>query len=88
MFKPRKQLPKVLFERDRPTRLVFDGDILYALFFSGVTAYDVSKSLWTDFRLEDGIPGAQALSLAVFDGRLWIGTDAGVTRINLRPYLP
>jgi ligand-binding sensor domain-containing protein len=88
MFKPKRQLPKVLFERDRPTRLLFDGDVLYCVFFSGVTAYDVGKNLWTDFNLQDGIPGNQVLCQAVFDGKLWIGTDLGVTRVNPRPYLP
>lgn len=88
MFKARKQMAKVLMERDRPVRLLFDHDVLYVAFYGGVTAYDVNKNLWTDFNLQDGIVGNQVLCQAVFDGKLWIGTDAGVTRINLRPYLP
>ena len=88
MVKPKQQQSKVLLERDRPLRLVFDGDMLYVAFYSGVTAYDVRKRLWTDFRLEDGIPGTKVLCLKVFAGKLWIGTDTGITRINLRPYLP
>ncbi|HKP97513.1 MAG TPA: hypothetical protein VJ385_17340 [Fibrobacteria bacterium] len=88
MVKPRKQAQRILFERDRPFRLRFDGDVLYVAFAGGVTAYDMRRNLWTDFRLEDGIPGTRVLSLAVSQGKLWIGTDAGVERINLRPYLP
>lgn len=88
MFKPRKQVQKVLLERDRPFRLRFDGDMLYVAFATGVTAYDTRKGLWSDFNLADGIPGTQVLTEAVAGGKLWIGTDAGVERINLRPYLP
>jgi ligand-binding sensor domain-containing protein len=88
MVKPRKKEQRVLLERDRPLLLRFDGDILYVAFYSGVTAYDTRKGLWADFRLEDGIPGTRVLTMAVDGGRLWIGTDAGVERISLRPYLP
>ncbi len=88
MVKPRKREQKVLLERDRPIKLRFDGDMLYVAFQSGVTAYDTKKGLWTDFRLEDGIPGLQVISMAVSGGKLWIGTDAGVERITVRPYLP
>jgi hypothetical protein len=65
-----------------------DGNILYVAFYSGVTAFDLDKKLWTDFRLQDGIPGTRVLSIALNSGKLWIGTDAGVERINSRPYLP
>ncbi|MDB5050416.1 MAG: two component regulator propeller domain protein [Fibrobacteres bacterium] len=88
MVKPRKQAQKVLLERDHPFRLRFDGDMLYIAFTTGVTAYDTRKGLWTDFRLEDGIPGTRVLSMALSGGKLWMGTDAGIERINLRPYLP
>ncbi|MDQ3000889.1 MAG: hypothetical protein M3Y08_06470 [Fibrobacterota bacterium] len=88
MVKPRKKEQKVLLERDRPFKLRFEGDILYIAFSSGVTAYDTRKRLWADFRLTDGIPGTKVTSMAVASGLLWIGTDAGVERIKLRPYLP
>lgn len=88
MIKPRKQAAKVLLERDRPIRLRTEGDYLYVAFHSGVTAYHVRKGLWTDFRLEDGIPGSRVLSMALSQGKLWIGTDAGVQRIAIGPYLP
>ncbi|MDB5103047.1 MAG: hypothetical protein JWP91_736 [Fibrobacteres bacterium] len=88
MVKPRRHEQKVLLERDHPTKLAFDGEILYVAFRSGVTAYDTRKGLWTDFRLEDGIPGSRVVSMALSAGKLWIGTDAGVQRVNLRSYLP
>ncbi|HLP43310.1 MAG TPA: hypothetical protein VK465_17530, partial [Fibrobacteria bacterium] len=88
MHKPRGRPAAVLMDRDRPFRIRFDGDILYVAFHGGVTAYDVRKGLWTDFRLEDGIPGSRVLSLAVQPGHLWMGTDRGVARIRTRPYLP
>jgi hypothetical protein len=88
MFKPRKQEAKVLLERDRPFQLRFDGDILYVAYYGGVTAYDVRKRLWTDFRLVDGIPGTRVTTATVTGGFIYIGTDAGVQRIVLRPYLP
>jgi ligand-binding sensor domain-containing protein len=88
MVKPRKREQRVLLERDRPIQLRFDGDILYVAFYGGVTAYDTRKGLWADFKLEDGIPGTRVLCMAVDAGRLYIGTDAGVERISLRPYLP
>jgi ligand-binding sensor domain-containing protein len=88
MVKPRKKEQRVLLERDRPFKLRFDGDVLYVAFSTGVTAYDTRKGLWADFRLADGIPGSKVTSLAISSGLLWIGTDAGVERIKLRPYLP
>lgn len=88
MVKPRRQSQRVLFERDHPFRIRFDGDMLYVAFATGVTAYDIRKGLWTDFQLADGIPGMRVLSMALSKDKLWIGTDAGVERINLRPYLP
>lgn len=88
MMKPRKQEPKVLLERDRPFQLRFDGDVLYVAYNDGVAAYDVRKRLWTDFRLVDGIPGTRVVCEAVDGGFLYVGTDAGVQRIVLRPYLP
>ena len=88
MAKPHKQLPKVLLERNGPFQLRFDGDILYVAYADGVAAYDVRKQLWNDFRLVDGIPGTKVTCLAVADGYLYVGTDAGVERIALRPYLP
>ncbi len=88
MAKPRKQLPKVLLERNAPFRLRFDGDILYVAYADGVAAYDVRKRLWNDFRLVDGIPGTKVTCVTVADGFLFVGTDAGVERIALRPYLP
>jgi hypothetical protein len=88
MFKPRGKDAKVLFDRDRPFRLRMDGNILYVAFHGGVTAYDLDRGLWTDFRLEDGVPGTRVLSMAVAQGHLWMGTDLGVARIRVRPYLP
>jgi hypothetical protein len=88
MVKPRKHEQRVLLERDRPIKLRFEGDMLFVAFQTGVTAYDIRKGLWTDFRLEDGIPGLRVITMAISAGKLWIGTDAGVERINLRPYLP
>ncbi len=86
--KRRGRKPKVVQELPRVFRLVFDGDMLYAGFEGGVRAYDVKTRLWTDFRLEDGIPGRKAQCFLVRDGILWIGTDLGVMRVILRPYLP
>jgi hypothetical protein len=88
MFKPRGQSAGVLFDRDRPYRLRLDGAVLYVAWHGGVTAYDLGKNLWTDFRLEDGLPGTRVLSMAVSGGFLWVGTDRGVGRIRVRPYLP
>jgi hypothetical protein len=71
MVKPRKQSQRILLERDHPFRLRVEGDMLFVAFATGVTAYDLRKGLWTDFRLEDGIPGTRVLSLAVGSGKLW-----------------
>lgn len=88
MAKPRKRNARVLFERDRPFQLRFDGEVLFAAYADGVAAFDVRRDLWTDFRLVDGIPGTRVTCMAVADGFLFIGTDVGVERIALRPYLP
>lgn len=88
MLKPRGREARILFDRDRPFRLRLDGSILYVAFHGGVTAYDLVRNLWTDFRLEDGIPGTRVLSMAISQGHLWMGTDLGVARIRVRPYLP
>ena len=55
---------------------------------SGVTAYDLKRKLWTDFRLQDGIPGTKVLTFSVEGTKLWMGTDLGVERINYKPYMP
>lgn len=86
--KPRGDGSQVVLERDRPFKLRRDGPILYVAFHDGVTAFDTGKSLWTDFRLSDGIPGTRVLSVAVGGGFLWMGTDLGVARIKVRSYLP
>jgi hypothetical protein len=88
MRKPRGSQGSVLLERDRPFRLRIDGHFLYVAFHGGVTAFDLRRNLWTDFRLEDGIPGDRVLSMALSPGHLWIGTDKGVARIKAGPYLP
>jgi ligand-binding sensor domain-containing protein len=88
MVKAKKQPVKVLMERDQAFRIRFEGDLLFVAFYSGVTVYDLQKKLWSDFRLQDGIPGSRVLSFSVGGGKLWIGTDAGVERINYKPYLP
>lgn len=88
MFKPRGRDAKVLIDRDRPFKLRLDGSLLYVAFHDGVTAFDTRSGLWTDFRLSDGIPGTRVLSAAVSGGSLWMGTDLGVARIRVKPYLP
>jgi hypothetical protein len=87
-MKPRRQEPRTVFTQDGIFRLVLDGNILYVAHTFGVRAYNLKNRLWTDFRLEDGIPGRKMLSIMVRDGFLWIGTDTGVMRIRARPYLP
>ncbi len=88
MVKAKKQPVKVLLERDQAFRIRFEGDLLFVAFYTGVTVYDLQKKLWTDFRLQDGIPGSKVLNFSVAAGKLWIGTDAGVERINYNSYLP
>ena len=78
----------MLLERSTPFKLRLDGTILYVAFHDGVTAFDTGKNLWTDFRLSDGIPGTRVLSASVSGGWLWVGTDLGVSRIRVKPYLP
>jgi hypothetical protein len=88
MIKPKKQLPRVLLERDQPTRIRFEGDLLFVAYYTGITVFDLQKKLWTEFKLEDGIPGTRVLTFSLDGGKLWMGTDAGVERINYKPYLP
>lgn len=86
--KPRREEARTVFNQDGIFRIVLDGNILYAAHPAGVRAYNLKNRLWTDFRLEDGIPGSKVTALMVRDGHLWIGTDMGVMRIRVRPYLP
>jgi ligand-binding sensor domain-containing protein len=86
--KPKKKQPKTLFDLEKVFRLIVDGSMLYAGFDGGVRAYNLKTRLWVDFRLEDGIPGNKVQSLLVREGYLWIGTDLGVMRVKLKPYLP
>jgi hypothetical protein len=86
--KPRRRETRTLFTQDGVIRLALDGNVLYAAHTSGVRAYNLKNRLWTDFRLEDGIPGTKVQSMMVRDGFLWVGTDYGATRIRVRPYLP
>jgi ligand-binding sensor domain-containing protein len=86
--KPRRREARTLFTQDGVIRLALDGDVLYAAHGTGVRAYNLKSRQWTDFKLEDGIPGTKVQSVMVRDGFLWVGTDYGVTRIRVRPYLP
>lgn len=86
--KPRRREARTLFTQNGVFRLALDGDVMYAAHTVGVRAYNLKSRLWTDFNLEDGIPGTKVLSVMVRDGFLWVGTDYGVTRIRVRPYLP
>ncbi len=88
MIKPKKQLPKVMLERDQPFRIRFEGDMMFLGYYSGVLVYDLNRKLWTDFTLKDGIPGTRVQTFALDGGKLWIGTDEGVERLNYKPYLP
>jgi len=87
-IKPQGNQPRTVFTQDGIFRLVLDGDILYAAHTFGVRAYNLKNNLWTDFKLEDGIPGTKVTALMVQEGFLWIGTDAGTMRIRARSYLP
>jgi hypothetical protein len=88
MVKSRNQKPRVLLERDRPFKLRFTDKYLLLGWYGGFTAWNLERGLWTDFKLEDGIPGTQVLSFAMTADALWIGTDKGALRIALRGYLP
>ncbi len=87
-MKPRGEEPRTVFTQDDIFRLVVDGNVMYAASKTGVRAYNLKNRLWTDFRLEDGIPGTAVQAIMVRDGFLWIGTNLGVMRIRVRPYLP
>ncbi len=86
--KARRQEPKTVFTQDNIFRITISGNILYAGYPSGVRAYNLKNKLWVDFRLQDGIPGTTVQTFAVAGDYLWIGTDLGVMRIRVRPYLP
>jgi ligand-binding sensor domain-containing protein len=86
--KPQGSQPRTVFTQDGIFRLIVDGGILYAAHSFGVRAYNLKNNLWTDFKLEDGIPGTKVSAMMVQDGFLWIGTNAGTMRIRVRPYLP
>lgn len=86
--KPQGAPPRTVFTQDGIFRLVVDGGYLYAAHTFGVRVYNLKNNLWTDFRLEDGIPGRKVTALAVRDGFMWVGTDLGAMRVRVRPYLP
>jgi hypothetical protein len=86
--KPRRRETRTLFTQTGVIRLALEGDVMYAAHTLGVRAYNLKTRQWTDFNLEDGIPGTKVLSVMVRDGYLWVGTDYGATRIRVRPYLP
>ncbi len=86
--KPRRQETQPLFDVSNVFRISFDGDNLFAGYDSGVRVFNVKKRRWVDFLLSDGIPGTKVQTYFVGDGLLWIGTDLGVMRINLKSYLP
>ncbi len=83
-----KQQTKSVIDLANVFRIVMEDGVMYAGFDDGVRAYNLKSHLWVDFRLEDGIPGHKVQSLFVQNGLLWIGTDLGVMRVTLRPYLP
>jgi hypothetical protein len=87
-IKPRGEEPRTVFTQDDIFRLVVDGNVMYVASKTLVRAYNLKSKLWTDFRLEDGLPGTAIQAVMVRDGFLWIGTNLGVMRIRVRPYLP
>jgi hypothetical protein len=86
--KPRRQQPRVLVDRDRIFRIRFHEGLLFIGFEGGVTVFNTTSGLWSDFRLQDGIPGSRVQAFALQGQDLWIGTDAGAMRIRLKSYLP
>jgi ligand-binding sensor domain-containing protein len=86
--KARHQEPKTVFTQDNIFRILIDGGMLYAGHDFGVRVYNLKNKLWVDFRLQDGIPGVKVQTFAVHGDWLWVGTDLGVMRIRVRPYLP
>ncbi len=88
MVKPKGKSAHPLLQRDQPTRLEVHDNLLFVAFRSGVTVFNLQNNLWTDFRLEDGIPGSQVRTFLVEGDFLWVATDAGATRIRIRAHLP
>ncbi len=88
MVKPKGKPARSLLQRDQPDRIAFHDDLIFLSFRTGVTVYNLANNLWTDFRLEDGIPGTRVRTFLVDGDFLWIATDAGVTRIRIRTHLP
>jgi len=86
--KARHQEPKTVFTQDNIFRITLSGNFLYAGYPGGVRAYNLKNRLWVDFRLEDGIPGTKVQTFALAGDYLWVGTDLGVMRIRVKPYLP
>jgi|GEM_PF-1587081 len=86
--KPQGAQPRTVFTQDGIFRLAVDGGFLFVAHPLGVRVYNLKNNLWTDFRLEDGIPGRKVTALMAREGFLWVGTDLGVMRIRVRPYLP
>ena len=88
MVKPKKQQPKVLMNRDGAFRIRFQDNLAIVGWQGGVTLWNIDRALWTDIKLADGIPGTRVLSYALSKDALWIGTDAGLMRINWLNYMP
>ncbi len=88
MVKPRGESASSLLERDQPLRIEVRDGHLFVAFRTGVTVYNLKNKLWTDFRLEDGIPGTRVRTFLVDGDFLWVATDAGATRIRIRSHLP
>ena len=86
--KARGHQAQTMIEVANVFRILFEGDVMYVGFDTGVRAFNLKSHLWADFRLEDGIPGRAVQTFFVKDGLLWIGTDLGVMRIKVGPYLP
>ncbi|MCD6024477.1 MAG: histidine kinase [Fibrobacteria bacterium] len=86
--KARHQEPRTVFTQDGIFRITIVGNILYAGSPTGVRAYNLKNKLWVDFQLQNGIPGTKVQTFAVTPDHLWVGTDLGVMRIRVRPYLP
>ncbi len=56
-----------------------DGDENSAGFGSGVARF--LDDTWTRYGTASGLPSSSVYSIAVDDGSLWVGTDAGVARL-------
>jgi hypothetical protein len=70
--------------KERPLAVAADAASVWIATSSGVSRWDRTRRLWTDYGLADGLPDLPVRHVLIQDARhVWFSTPGGATRLDL-----